>query len=350
MNTNVKQLLARFAPYCCFHKKETSYPIAYETLLANSTLQIIHDKNSINLTDDYKDLLQHMTPEQILSQWLTANPSKQEEFKGGELFLLPHVDGEGMQGSVSADKKSLTALPVHGQVAEVTLNNATGEPEPYYRLTYIFIYRDNYPSHAFGLGDHLGDIEHVTLYVKCNDDGSPAQTIHKMYYAAHNKYEGTWVTGDDIEYKNAHPITYVARGSHADFPHLKTGTSFFSTTHYIPRIFLFANDQIEEAGINYQIAEDDILPMPLPIRENYEMDIGKGVSLGKYYIKEAESYYTTNGLVRQLPKKLKLGPLTFWDPANHVKEESHQETVLRLLDFKEEFKTVNEISPHPICL
>jgi len=346
MSTNVKQLLARFAPYCCFHQKETSYPIAYETLLANSTLQIKNNKKTINITNDYKDLLQNMTPEQILSQWLIANPSQREEFKDGELFLLPHVDGEGMQGSLSADKQTLAALPVHGQVAEVTLNNTDGEPETYYRLTYIFIYRDNYPPHAFGLGDHLGDIEHVTLYVKRNDDGSPAETIHKMYYAAHNEFEGSWVASDDIEYKNGHPITYVARGSHADFPHLKEGTSFFSSTHYIARIFLFANDQIEKTGVNYQITEQDILPMPHPIRENYEMNAGKGVRLGKYYIKEAECSYSTNGLVRQLPKQLKLGPLTFWDPANHVKEESHQETVIRLLDFEHEFHAEQILNLH----
>lgn len=323
-----RELLSKFAPMCCFHPQEETYPVSYARVLKNSQLVIKTGKKKQPLNDAYKTLLDTHPPEAIIEQWLTENEHQRETLESGRLSLQINAKAQGMKGDYDKDSHTLSSMPIHAGVSEVTLTDENDEVKNYYRLTYLFIYSDNLPPFAFSLGDHLGDIEHITFYVEKNADGSFAETITKAYYSAHGKFEGTWVSGDDIEYDNGHPITYIARGSHADFPHLATGLRFFTTTHHIPRIFLFANDQISDSGVNYQVKPDDILPIPYSIAQNFDIEFGEDVTLGKHYIKGPESIYSSNCKVRQLPKVLKLGRLTLWDPANHQHHQTHEETVL----------------------
>ncbi|WP_165482248.1 hypothetical protein, partial [Fluoribacter gormanii] len=79
---------------------------------------------------------------------------------------------------------------------------------------------------------------------------------------------------------------------------------FFSSTHYVYRIFGFANDQIAN-HIRYPITEHDLLPMPKPIRDNYPMNAGE-IRMGKSFITAEEVAYSTNSHVRQLPITIRI--------------------------------------------
>lgn len=324
---NTRDLLSQFAPFCYFHSKEQSFPIAYSTFIANSDLQISAGKQSVTLPDEYKERLDNDNSEQIQAQWLNDNEEQRAIFAQGKLSFLPNTNAAGMAGSYNEERATLDELPVHTQVTLVSLRNSNGEIESYYRLTYLFLYRDNIPSYAFGAGKHDSDIEHVTAYVKRNDDGSWENNIAHMYYSAHGTLEGTWASGDKIKLKDEHPVVFIARGSHADYPRLSTGVQFFSSTRYVLRIFGFASDQISK-GIGYQITEDDLLPMPKPIRDNYPMSAGGGVSLGKSYVAGPEPIYSTSGIVRQLPTDV-----LFWKPEKLTTKKEFNEQVVDLVDF-----------------
>lgn len=330
---NTHDLLSQFAPFCYFHQKETSFPITYDAFIANSDLCIVSGKQSIVLPDEYKERLNEMNPRQIIEHWLADNVEQRTTFANGTLSFQPHTTAEGMAGHYDSETDELTALPVHTQVSIVTLRNTNNELETYYRLTYLFLYRDNIPSYAFGAGKHDSDIEHVAVYVKRNDDGSPDTRISQMYYSSHGVIEGTWLTGDQVKLKDGHPVVYIARGSHADYPRLGTGIKLFSDTRYVWRIFGFANDQISN-GIGYQVTTDDLVAMPRPILNDYAMSAGGGVSLGKSYVSGPEPVYSTSRVVRQLPTSV-----LFWKPEKWVATKNFNEQVIILLDFNENITT-----------
>lgn len=325
---DTKDLLRQFAPFCYFHRQEKSFPIAYDTFVAHSDLQVIAGKKKATLSAEYKERLNDFSPAQVLEQWLVDHEDQRAVFAQGELSFLPQTQAEGMAGSFDSVSKTLQALPIQTQVSLVSLGNEDNEMESFYRLTYVFLYRDNLPPYAFGAGKHLSDIEHVSVYVKRHDDGSWADNIAQMYYSAHGDFEGSWVSANRIKLKDGHPVVFIARGSHADYPRLSTGLQFFSSTRYVWRIFGFANDQIAKS-IGYQISEDDLLPMPKPIRENYLMSAGGGVALGKPYLLGPEPIYSTTKGVRQLP--VKVGCL--WNPERQATKKEFNEQVLSLADF-----------------
>ncbi|MBL7525082.1 Vps62-related protein [Legionella bononiensis] len=280
--TDTKKLLTQFAPICYFHENETSFPVSYETFVKNSDLEVKANGQKRMLPEALKYRLNEITAEEVLEEWLADNESLREPFAKGTLSLIPKVKEPNMAGDYNPEKKQLNSLPTHTQVAVVTLKNQLNEEEEFYRLTYLFIYRDNIPPYAFGTGRHLGDIEHLSVYVKRTEDGLWDDRIAKIYYSAHGPYEGMWVESQDIQLENGRSVNFIAKGSHADYYDLKAGSRFFSSTHYVYRIFGFANDQIAN-HIRYPITEHDLLPMPKPIRDNYSMNAGE-IRMGKSFI------------------------------------------------------------------
>lgn len=324
------KLLDQFAPYCAFHRDETSIPIAWETIKNNSELLISADGKQETLPKEYISKLDTSSPQEIIEDWLKSNEENRATFANGQLILMPNKDAAEMQGDFDV-KKNIKSLPVHTLVSDVTLKNSEGVDEEFYRLTYVFLYRDNDPDFAFNAGDHRGDLEHVHFYIrKSQNENGYEDSIYKAYYGAHGEIEGQWFRGNQLKYENNHPVIFLAKGSHAAYKDLNTGFPFFSSTHYVPRIFGFASDKIEKA-IVYQIKGSDLRPMPKPIIENAKIKFG-GITLGKDFIKGPERVFNANSLVRQIPTTLKIGNWVLWEPRNHVVQEKHDERVENLHD------------------
>jgi len=102
----------------------------------------------------------------------------------------------------------------------------------YYNNSYKFLY-------MYVGGEHQADLEHIRIRIT-NDNyyniEKPYEVL-SIYYSAHSTDQGRWEKIKNIEwYKgiiNGQPIIYVAKGSHANYPHP-------GTWH---RIFGFANDK-----------------------------------------------------------------------------------------------------------
>ncbi|MFA6066837.1 MAG: Vps62-related protein [Candidatus Babeliaceae bacterium] len=78
-------------------------------------------------------------------------------------------------------------------------------------------------------GAHEADYEHITLELD-----KKTKELKRIFYAAHGPAEGFWLDAHhpDVTYEGTHPVSFVARGSHADYP--KVGTFL--------RIYGAAND------------------------------------------------------------------------------------------------------------
>lgn len=114
---------------------------------------------------------------------------------------------------------------------------ATSEEDGNIYIYYLYFYGFNAPydigpitGDTFDIQDaHEADLEHVTLELDKN-----TKALKRIFFAAHGTTEGFWLPANhpDISWENGHPVTFSARGSHADYPRAVT---------YI-RIYGIAND------------------------------------------------------------------------------------------------------------
>lgn len=81
------------------------------------------------------------------------------------------------------------------------------------------------------LGYHPHDIEHVSLYAR---EGK----VKYVYFAAHSTGQGCWVPWSECKRNEGRLVIYVARGSHACYPHPETYW----------RVFGLANDACSSSG------------------------------------------------------------------------------------------------------
>jgi len=87
----------------------------------------------------------------------------------------------------------------------------------HYELVYTFCYAYNAPYRVLALmwlGAHDGDWEHITVRVNKRTDA-----ISHIYYGAHGWRDGVWRAAGQFETDQQRPVVYVARGSHACYPH-----------------------------------------------------------------------------------------------------------------------------------
>ena len=87
----------------------------------------------------------------------------------------------------------------------------------HYELLYVFCYAYNAPYRVLGvmwLGAHDGDWEHVTMRVDKATD-----RISHIYYGAHGWRDGVWRAAGEFETDKSRPVVYIAKGSHATYPH-----------------------------------------------------------------------------------------------------------------------------------
>lgn len=137
--------------------------------------------------------------------------------------------------------------------------------KPYEVTTYSFFYTENlaigvgwrcFPR-AKTLGYHPHDIEYVSVY---SHDGQS----ELVYFAAHSRGQGFWVPWEKCEFSEGHLVVYVARNSHACYPH--SGV-------YV-RVFGMANDVCSGRGLHQVFTDEDLVP-------SYDHTFDNGIRLCK---------------------------------------------------------------------
>ncbi len=143
-------------------------------------------------------------------------------------FNNPRCADYGSNPALNKDAEGNLTTPCY-----VATSEQNGNIYIYY--TYFYGFNGPYDIGPF-TGDvfdvqnaHEADYEHVTIEIDKN-----TKNIKRIFYAAHGSTEGLWLDAHhpDIQYEGTHPVTFVARGGHGDYP--KSGT-------YV-RIFGIAND------------------------------------------------------------------------------------------------------------
>jgi len=87
-----------------------------------------------------------------------------------------------------------------------------------WEIRYLFLEAENGPFdlvwNLFELGEHRGDLEHITARVNA-DTGE----FISIFYACHSYDEGAWMPPESLDFFNGtHPIVYSAHYSHASYP------------------------------------------------------------------------------------------------------------------------------------
>lgn len=146
----------------------------------------------------------------------------------------------------------------------LTVGKETRGGIEYTVFTYSFYYKNNgaiglgwqlFPT-SRRLGYHDHDVEFVSLY--CEGD-----EVKMVYFSAHAPGQGTWVAWDECEMsEDDNLVVYVARNSHACYPH--PGTYW--------RIFGFANDVCSQDGRSLVLTVQDVIP-------SYDCVFSNGVRL-----------------------------------------------------------------------
>jgi len=183
------ELALRYAPVFYFHEYEKSFPIE------------INDKNLKDsfLMEKDKKIIDGPTIQEMLS---FKNENVSLYWKEQSLY----------------DRKDIKIYYV-----------ITYLEENYVLIQYVLIYKYNDAIGPCKLGAHMGDVEHMSVYVK-------NEKIEKVYFSAHSGPQGQWKSRNEIRFidKNKEKFAvYVAKGSHAHYPN--SGTQI--------RIFCIANDQ-----------------------------------------------------------------------------------------------------------
>ena len=108
-------------------------------------------------------------------------------------------------------------MPVDSLSSAAPMQCYVRDTPAHYELLYVFCYAYNAPYRVLAsmwLGAHDGDWEHVTMRVDKH-----SQRVSHIYYGAHGWRDGVWRAAGEFETDGERPVVYVARGSHACYPH-----------------------------------------------------------------------------------------------------------------------------------
>ena len=170
-------MITRFKPALYLHTYENYFPCSFETFIHYSSL--FHYNTLIKLKDvNMNDLVDDRS----------VHFSLQTSFKN-TIFEF-----------------DVQQTPIYAYQQRISDKEV--------RIVYMYFFA--YNSGYFGVGAHVGDIEHVSVFLKQNDDSGEYE-IQKMYYAAHGSKWGKWVDKQDIEFIGDHPVIYISKGSHASY-------------------------------------------------------------------------------------------------------------------------------------
>ena len=196
-----QRLVTTFAPLVKLHETEKYFPCSVEWFVQRCSLEnrnatsAIKEKGSVTLND--------------LS--IYNNPDS-------EFYLNPQRDNNTYAG------QSLVYGAVQAPCYANVIETARGAV-----IQYIFFYAFNGPflgpAEVVGLlahfnitfGSHEGDWEHINAYL-INDSGN--WKLESIYFARHvPESDGGYVSAQNLEYSDGHPIVYASKFGHASHPH-----------------------------------------------------------------------------------------------------------------------------------
>lgn len=102
------------------------------------------------------------------------------------------------------------------------------ERPAHYELLVVALFEHQPPMWVAGcipVGEHKGDIEHVTLRIE-KVNGEPGN-VTSVFFSSHIRSEGVWVPAHHIEFDRMRPVVYVALGNHAMYHHAGRHWRFF---------------------------------------------------------------------------------------------------------------------------
>jgi hypothetical protein len=183
----------RFAPVVALDSKELFLPIRIESYLSATSLDERRGK-----------ILKVLQPEPKLASLPTTDV---DCFIASRCMYQLDVRGAEPPGSrpaiYGAIEEKLVEAGARGTVyANVLQYTNTGD----YSVQYWFLYLFN-----DGANKHESDWEQITIML--DKDQNPKEAL----YSSHSTgFTRTW---DEMEHQGDHPVTYVARGSHANYFH-----------------------------------------------------------------------------------------------------------------------------------
>jgi hypothetical protein len=148
---------------------------------------------------------------------------------------LPLHKIQGRQWYLKINEKAFSGVSSE-KLSEIPYYVYLFETEETYQFIYVFFYAYNGPIRFCGLsflevGNHEGDIEHVTIEVskhilenqaKTDREIDPRKIVNRVYFSSHRKGNGVWLKPYQIEWRNHRLVTYSAIHTHASYPHAGT--------------------------------------------------------------------------------------------------------------------------------
>lgn len=239
--TDPDNLLKLFTPIIYLHSQESYYPSSVDYVLKASTLKQLNE----------------MKKPQVIKESPTQDYLFNEYCKDSQTTLHKDRFIDIPKSVIYGQKDDLSNVPVYGYVDQK--NSKQGE----LHLVYVMFYPYNGEFKILGLedkGTHFGDIEHITVVLKQNNNENAAKPVYKvdkLFFGAHGDLDGRWVSAEEAEWEinkdKYSPIIYAAYHSHATYPH--AGTYF--------RIYGLANDNTDK-GVKWDPKLEQVFTLDHP--------------------------------------------------------------------------------------
>lgn len=232
------ELLKLFTPVVYLHSKESYFPSSVDYVLSKSQLKEISQDGST------KTIKESPTQSYLFNDYCKDMHST---FEKNRYIDIP-------KNIIYGQKDKLNEVPIYGYVD--VKNSKNGE----LHLVYVMFYPYNGEFKILGLedkGTHFGDIEHITIVLKQNNNENAAKTVYKvdkLFFGAHGDLDGRWTPAEFVEWEDKYtPVIYSAYHSHATYPH--KGSYF--------RIYGLANDNTDK-GVKWTPKLEKIVTLDHP--------------------------------------------------------------------------------------
>lgn len=193
--SSLEKLIEQFKPVIYLYPHEPYMPVDFRSYLKEARLKSV---------ETGKDIFSNIPfNADTFGEWLMLHPHLNSP---SYTLYLPSGKNSDIVESYNPDAKELENVPLYVR--------ARREEESVY-LTYAHMYAYNADQPCWNVGGHFADLEHITVHVKFEADGTTA-FVHRVYYSRHNG--GVWCKPEDLEFENGqHPVVYSALGSHASY-------------------------------------------------------------------------------------------------------------------------------------
>lgn len=173
----------------------------------------------IEIVNKWMPLFWFHNKEQYFSMYITDYVKYCKETVDGERLLIndPNVKyGTKYQLQVLAN---ITEL--HDDVGELVTD-----------IVYYIWFPHNGPIGVFNSGEHVYDMEHITIRFRCAKANIQTATPWRVLYSIHSKHMWRYWRDDDVDVSSDNRLNvYIAKGSHAMYPQSKTYYRYMGTAN-----------------------------------------------------------------------------------------------------------------------